>query len=96
MRLSGSQRGYTNIMADAQDLSAAERSIHARKPDLKRAAGRELSGHAKLFGQPAYERIAGAEPFLKRLIPVLIVAFLVVVAASAVTAALLRALGWAT
>ena len=69
-------------MADAQDLSAAERSIHARKPDAKRAAGRELSGHAKLFAQPAYERLAGAEPFLKRLIPVLIVAFLVVVAAA--------------
>ncbi|KGF67585.1 histidine kinase [Hoeflea sp. BAL378] len=69
-------------MADAQDLSAAERSIHARKPDFKRAAGRQLSGHAKLFAQPAYERLAGAEPFLKRLIPVLIVAFLVVVAAA--------------
>jgi two-component system cell cycle sensor histidine kinase PleC len=39
-----------------------------------------LSGHAKLFAQPAYERLIGAEPFLKHLIPILIVAFLVVVA----------------
>lgn len=69
-------------MADAQHLSAAEGSIHARKSDAKRAPGRGLSGHAKLFAQPAYERLTGAEPFLKRLIPVLIVAFLVVVAAA--------------
>ena len=67
-------------MADAQHPSAAERSIRARKPGARRAAGRELSGHAKLFAQPAYERLANAEPFLKRLIPILIVAFLVVVA----------------
>ena len=67
-------------MADAQHLTAAERSIHARKPGPKRAAGRQLSGHAKLFAQPAYDRLAGAEPFLKRLIPILIIAFLVVVA----------------
>ncbi|MBC7279871.1 PAS domain-containing sensor histidine kinase [Hoeflea sp.] len=67
-------------MADAQPVTAAERSIHARKPAAKRAAGRELSGHAKLFAQPAYDGLAGAEPFLKRLIPILIVAFLVVVA----------------
>ena len=67
-------------MADAQHLSAAERSVHAQKPGAKRATGRELSGHAKLFAQPAYERLVGAEPFLKRLIPILIIAFLVVVA----------------
>jgi len=69
-------------MADAQHLSAAEGSNHARKTEAKRSSGRELSGHAKLFAQPAYERLIEAEPFLKRLIPVLIVAFLVVVAAA--------------
>jgi two-component system cell cycle sensor histidine kinase PleC len=69
-------------MADAQRITAAEGSIHGRRPDAKRAQGRELSGHAKLFAQPAYDRLLGAEPFLKRLIPVLIVAFLVVVAAA--------------
>ena len=35
-----------------------------------------------MFAQPAYDRLISAEPFLKRLIPVLIVAFLVVVAAA--------------
>ena len=39
-----------------------------------------MAGHAKLFAKPAYERLLGAEPFLKRSIPVLIVAFLMVVA----------------
>ncbi|SOE17442.1 two-component system cell cycle sensor histidine kinase PleC [Hoeflea halophila] len=68
-------------MADAQHLPAAGGSNHARKPGVKRADGR-LSGHAKLFAQPAYDRLISAEPFLKRLIPVLIVAFLVVVAAA--------------
>ncbi|WP_417426316.1 PAS domain-containing sensor histidine kinase [Hoeflea sp.] len=69
-------------MADAQPIPAAEGSIHAHKPGAKRASGRVLSGHAKLFAQPAYDRLIGAEPFLKRLIPVLIIAFLVVVAAA--------------
>jgi len=68
-------------MTDAQRLSAAEGSNHARKAGVKRADGR-LSGHAKLFAQPAYDRLISAEPFLKRLIPVLIVAFLIVVAAA--------------
>jgi two-component system cell cycle sensor histidine kinase PleC len=58
-------------MADAQSISAAEGSIHVQKPDVRRASGRELSGHAKLFAQPAYDRLIHAEPFLKRLIPVL-------------------------
>lgn len=69
-------------MADAQRIPAAEGSIHALKPGAKQASRRELSGHAKLFAQPAYERLIGAEPFLKRLIPILIVAFLVVVGAA--------------
>jgi two-component system cell cycle sensor histidine kinase PleC len=67
-------------MADAQSIPAAEGSIHAQNPDAGRASGRELSGHAKLFAQPAYDRLIDAEPFLKRLIPVLIIAFLLVVA----------------
>ncbi|WP_420408921.1 PAS domain-containing sensor histidine kinase [Hoeflea sp.] len=67
-------------MADAQFVPAAERSLHAQNPDLKRSRDNGLSGHAKLFAQPAYGQLVGAEPFLKRLIPVLIVAFLIVVA----------------
>jgi two-component system cell cycle sensor histidine kinase PleC len=67
-------------MADAQSTPAAEGPIHAQNPDAGRVSGRALSGHAKLFAQPAYDRLIDAEPFLKRLIPVLIIAFLLVVA----------------
>lgn len=42
----------------------------------------DLAGHAKLFAKPAYSRLVKAEPFLKRSIPILIVAFLIVVAAA--------------
>jgi two-component system, cell cycle sensor histidine kinase PleC len=69
-------------MTDAQHLSAAEGSNRARKAGIRQASDGRLSGHAKLFAQPAYDRLIGAEPFLKNLIPVLIVAFLVVVAAA--------------
>lgn len=69
-------------MTDAQRLSAAEGSNRARGAGVKQASDSRLSGHAKLFAQPAYDRLISAEPFLKRLIPVLIVAFLVVVAAA--------------
>lgn len=69
-------------MTDAQHLPAAEGSNHARETSAKPAFAGGMSGHAKLFAQPAYERLIGAEPFLRRLIPVLIVCFLVVVAAA--------------
>jgi two-component system cell cycle sensor histidine kinase PleC len=69
-------------MTDAQHVPAAEGADYAREAGAKPAAGAGMSGHAKLFAQPAYERLIGAEPFLKHLIPVLIVAFLVVVAAA--------------
>ncbi len=42
---------------------------------------RELAGHAKLFAKPV-DPADAAEPMLKRLIPLLIVAFLIVVAAA--------------
>ncbi|WP_419913241.1 PAS domain-containing sensor histidine kinase [Hoeflea sp.] len=45
----------------------------------------ELAGHAKLFAKPAYSRLVKAEPVLKRSIPVLIVAFLIVIAAARMT-----------
>ncbi|MFO1183282.1 MAG: ATP-binding protein [Bauldia sp.] len=38
-----------------------------------------LSGHARLLAAPAYRRLLAAEPHLKRLIPLLILAFLVMV-----------------
>ena len=39
-----------------------------------------LAGNAQLIAQPAYQKLVAAEPFLRRLIPVLIVIFLLVVA----------------
>ena len=38
-----------------------------------------ISGHAKLLAHPAYQKLLAAEPMLRRLIPVLIVIFLVIV-----------------
>ncbi|MGS1095971.1 PAS domain-containing sensor histidine kinase [Aquamicrobium terrae] len=42
--------------------------------------GSGLAGNAQLIAQPAYQKLVAAEPFLRRLIPVLIVIFLLVVA----------------
>ncbi len=58
---------------DGETLSGVEGS-HGWRSDL--------AGHAKLFAKPAYSRLVRAEPFLRRSIPALIVAFLVVVAAA--------------
>ncbi|HMN86351.1 MAG TPA: ATP-binding protein [Bauldia sp.] len=44
---------------------------------LPREAG--VSGHAKLIAAPTYQKLLAAEPFLRRLIPVLIVIFLAIV-----------------
>jgi two-component system, cell cycle sensor histidine kinase PleC len=41
-----------------------------------------LAGHAKLFARPTYRQLLLAEPILKKSIPILIVAFLMVVAAA--------------
>ena len=38
-----------------------------------------VPGHAGLLAHPAYQRLLGAEPFLRRLIPVLILLFLAVI-----------------
>ena len=38
-----------------------------------------ISGHARLLARPAYQRLLAAEPLLRRLIPILIVIFLVIV-----------------
>ncbi len=59
--------------ADGEDLSETKTGQRWRS---------DLAGHAKLFAKPAYSRLIKAEPFLKRSIPVLIVAFLLVVAAA--------------
>ncbi|MCP4381206.1 MAG: PAS domain-containing protein [Hyphomicrobiales bacterium] len=41
-----------------------------------------ISGHAKLLADPAYQKLLTAEPLLRRLIPVLIVIFLLIVGAT--------------
>src|SRR6516225_8238473 len=38
-----------------------------------------ISGHARLLARPAYQKLLAAEPLLRRLIPVLILIFLVIV-----------------
>src|SRR5689334_23465169 len=38
-----------------------------------------VSGHARLLAHPAYQKLLAAEPFLRKLIPVLIFIFLVIV-----------------
>lgn len=45
-----------------------------------RMSGRPgVSGHAKLLAHPAYQKLVAAEPLLRRLIPILIVIFLMIV-----------------
>ncbi|GIL02809.1 MAG: PAS domain-containing sensor histidine kinase [Alphaproteobacteria bacterium] len=45
-----------------------------------KAAGARAAGYARLLSHPAYERLISSEKFLRRLIPVLIVIFLLIVA----------------
>jgi len=67
------------FMAKSDAWSATGGSFHARRTAARRArAG--LMGNARLLAEPAYRRLLAAEPFLRRLIPVLIVVFLAVVA----------------
>ena len=60
---------------------AAEPPVAERSPllGIKLPRRATISGHAKLLAQPAYQRLLGAEPLLRRLIPILIVIFLVIV-----------------
>jgi two-component system cell cycle sensor histidine kinase PleC len=52
-----------------------------RIPDIHRLDSAALAGHARLFVHPAYERLVNSEPYVKRLIPILIVLFVVALAA---------------
>src|SRR5579863_2341210 len=62
--------------AAAAVSSAAKRLL----PDGFRLPRRaSISGHAKLLARPAYQKLLAAEPLLRRLIPVLIFIFLVIV-----------------
>ncbi|WFU48466.1 ATP-binding protein [Sinorhizobium terangae] len=68
-------------MADARRGSAADGRLRLKFPGLS-SLEREFIEQAKLFAEPASQRLASAEPILKRSIPVLIIAFLVIVAIS--------------
>ena len=68
-------------MAKAGAWGATGGSFHARRKAARRASA-GLMGNARLIAEPAYRRLVAAEPFLKRLIPILIIVFLVVVAAA--------------
>ena len=48
-----------------------------RIPDFQRLNSAALAGHARLFIHPAYARLVNSEPYVKRLIPILIVLFVV-------------------
>jgi two-component system cell cycle sensor histidine kinase PleC len=50
--------------------------------DFVRRKGNSLAGNARIIAEPAYRRLLAAEPLLRRSIPVLIVIFLLVVAAA--------------
>jgi two-component system cell cycle sensor histidine kinase PleC len=66
-------------MAKADAGSAPGRTVFARRGAARRKFG--LAGNTRLFAEPAYRRLLAAEPLLRRLIPTLIVIFLLVVAA---------------
>ncbi|MGB3539602.1 MAG: ATP-binding protein [Mesorhizobium sp.] len=62
--------------ADAWGAPGGTRFERRKAPDRAR-----LIGNMRLIAEPAYRKLLAAEPFLRRLIPALIVVFLIVVAA---------------
>jgi len=62
--------------AETAEPSVAKRFSFPGFRFPRRAA---ISGHARLLAQPAYHRLLAAEPLLRKLIPVLIVIFLLMV-----------------
>lgn len=61
---------------EAVEPSVAKRTLLSGFRLPRKAA---VSGHARLLARPAYQRLLAAEPLLRRLIPVLIVIFLLIV-----------------
>ena len=68
-------------MAPAHLAAASSRRL---APVLTRLIGapKSVSGPARLIARPTYQRLVAAEPWLRRLIPVLIIIFLTIVAAA--------------
>lgn len=65
-------------MAKADAWDAPGREAFVRRPVRRRKS--VLAGNARLIAEPAYRKLLAAEPLLRRLIPPLIVVFLLVVA----------------
>src|SRR5262245_61644379 len=63
--------------AAAAEPTAAKRLLNFGLRFPRRAT--TISGHARLLAHPAYQKLLAAEPFLRKLIPVLIFIFLVIV-----------------
>lgn len=76
-------------MADAQRGRAAEGRIRLKFSGVA-AWDENLAGHARIFAGPATLRLSRAEPVLKRSLPILIVAFLLVVGISRLAGILLE------
>ena len=68
-------------MAEARHAGAADGEVLSSLRDGPRWQA-DLAGHAKLFAGPAYRRLIRAEPLLKQCIPIVIIAFLVIIAAA--------------
>lgn len=65
--------------AEAVGPSVAKRTALSGVRLPRKAA---ISGHARLLANPAYQKLLAAEPLLRRLIPILIVIFLLIVGAT--------------
>lgn len=76
-------------MADAQRGRAAEGRLRLKFPGVA-SWNHDLAGHARIFAGPAALRLSRAEPVLKRSIPILIIAFLLVVGISRLTGLLVE------
>ncbi|MER9939449.1 PAS domain-containing sensor histidine kinase [Mesorhizobium sp. M0088] len=64
-------------MAKADAWGAPGRTVFAHRE----TRGDGLAGNTRLIAEPAYRRLLAAEPLLRRSIPVLIITFLIVIAA---------------
>lgn len=69
-------------MVDVNNIRAANDARLKMESIASKFDDRELMGNAKLFDKPRYRRLESAEPFLKRSIPILILTFLVFLAAA--------------
>ncbi len=68
-------------MARAEAASPSDARL-LRFPRVRRPRPARISGHARLLAGPAYQKLIAAEPLLRRLIPILVIIFLLIVGLS--------------